>query len=551
MAAALRPPRRSPGGAAGSRPPAPGQGPRLRGLEVQRVRAGRGRGDGTLSQRRHRRGASSPARRGGDRLRRHPLSGPQAAAPAGRRTALFGRQHVARGHALAAVPLRCEHGPRGLAEVREDGHLPHPGAHRCGRAAARQLGGRDRDAAPREARLDPARPAGGLPRGLRGLAFRLARRAGVHPRRRHGAGVPHGRPGPAPLVDAGARDAARGRRAPDGAARIERRRAGHPRRPHARRRALHAPRPRRGVAGVRSRAARGHRQRGPDEPQEPTRRDPPRGLRPERRQAVRADRGRDRPRRAEGDLGRIQARRRVRPRDARGRTGRGTMMATVNVQELIDSRKLSGFQVMVVSLCALIVLIDGFDTQAIGYVAPAIVRSWHVDRASLTPVFSAGLFGLMLGALAFGPIADRFGRKPVLLFCTLFFGVMSLLTLTADSVKSLMVLRFITGLGLGGAMPNAIALTTEYAPRRIRATTVMIMFCGFSLGAALGGVAAASLITHFGWKAVFLLGGVVPCLAFGFVAALLPESIRYLVVQGGRGEKVAAILSRIDPAAAV
>ena len=226
-------------------------------------------------------------------------------------------------------------------------------------------------------------------------------------------------------------------------------------------------------------------------------------------------------------------------------------MATVNVQELIDSRKLSGFQVMVVSLCALIVLIDGFDTQAIGYVAPAIVRSWHVDRASLTPVFSAGLFGLMLGALAFGPIADRFGRKPVLLFCTLFFGVMSLLTLTADSVESLMVLRFITGLGLGGAMPNAIALTTEYAPRRIRATTVMIMFCGFSLGAALGGVAAASLITHFGWKAVFLLGGVVPCLAFGFVAALLPESIRYLVVQGGRGEKVAAILSRIDPAAAV
>src|SRR6266446_3705247 len=226
-------------------------------------------------------------------------------------------------------------------------------------------------------------------------------------------------------------------------------------------------------------------------------------------------------------------------------------MATVNVQEFIDGRKLSGFQVRVFALCALIVLIDGFDTQAIGYVAPAIVRSWHVDRASLTPVFSAGLFGLMLGALAFGPIADRFGRKPVLLFCTLFFGVMSLLTLTADSVKSLMVLRFITGLGLGGAMPNAIALTTEYAPRRIRATTVMIMFCGFSLGAALGGVAAASLITHFGWKAVFVLGGIAPCLLLPFLLALLPESIRYLVVQGEKGEKVASILQRIDPAAMV
>jgi MFS transporter, AAHS family, 4-hydroxybenzoate transporter len=227
------------------------------------------------------------------------------------------------------------------------------------------------------------------------------------------------------------------------------------------------------------------------------------------------------------------------------------MMATVDVQELIDSRRLSMFQLLVVSLCALIVFMDGFDTQAIGYVAPAVVRAWHVDRAALTPVFSAGLFGLMLGALAFGPVADRFGRKPVLVFCSLFFGVMSLFTATADSVRSLTILRFITGLGLGGAMPNAIALTTEYAPKRIRATTVMIMFCGFSIGAALGGVAAASLITHFGWKSVFVLGGIVPCLSFPFLAILLPESIRYLVVQGGRGDQVAAILGRIDPAANV
>src|SRR5712692_8645425 len=114
------------------------------------------------------------------------------------------------------------------------------------------------------------------------------------------------------------------------------------------------------------------------------------------------------------------------------------MMATVDVQALIDSRRLGGFQVLVTALCALVVLVDGFDTQAIGYVAPAIVRSWHVPRPSLGPVFSASLIGLMIGALGFGPLADRFGRKPVLIFCTLFFGVFSLLTATADSLRALM-----------------------------------------------------------------------------------------------------------------
>jgi AAHS family 4-hydroxybenzoate transporter-like MFS transporter len=223
--------------------------------------------------------------------------------------------------------------------------------------------------------------------------------------------------------------------------------------------------------------------------------------------------------------------------------------ATVDVQAFIDERRFGRFQLRVVALCALCMLLDGFDAQAIGYVAPSIVKAWHVSRGSLSPVFAAGLFGLMLGALGLGPVADRVGRRPVLLGCVLFFGVASLLTAGAESVRSLIAFRFLTGLGLGGAMPNAIALTTEYGPRRVRHTTIMLMFCGFSLGAALGGVAAAGLIAHLGWRAVFVLGGVLPCAIFALLLPLLPESIRYLVVRGDRGARVAAILARIDPAA--
>jgi MFS family permease len=153
-------------------------------------------------------------------------------------------------------------------------------------------------------------------------------------------------------------------------------------------------------------------------------------------------------------------------------------------------------------------------------VAPAIIKAWHIERSALAPVFAAGLIGLMLGALTFGPVADRVGRKPVLVFCTLFFGLGSLLTATVESLNGLLLLRFITGLGLGGVLPNAIALTTEYAPARIRATTIMIMFCGFSLGAALGGLAAAGLIASFGWQAVFIVGGVGPCVLFVFLLTL-------------------------------
>ena len=197
--------------------------------------------------------------------------------------------------------------------------------------------------------------------------------------------------------------------------------------------------------------------------------------------------------------------------------------------------------------CAAVLFLDGFDTQAIGYVAPALAKEWGLTKGALGPVFSAGLFGLMIGALVFGPLADRIGRKKIIVFSTLAFGLGALATAFVQDVNTLLAIRFLTGLGLGGAMPNAIAMTSEFNPRRRRATMVMIMFCGFSIGAALGGFLAAALIPQFGWRSVFIVGGVAPLLLVPILALRLPESVRFLALTGQANDRVAQCSRLIGP----
>jgi AAHS family 4-hydroxybenzoate transporter-like MFS transporter len=202
-------------------------------------------------------------------------------------------------------------------------------------------------------------------------------------------------------------------------------------------------------------------------------------------------------------------------------------------------------------MCSALVFTDGFDAQSMGFVAPALSAQLHLSRAALGPLLSSGLFGMMIGALLFGPLADRFGRKPIMVISVFLFGILSLLTATATTFNQLLIYRLLTGLGLGGAMPNAIALTAEYTPKRFRATGIMTMFVGFTLGGASGGFVAAALIARFGWQSVFVVGGIFPCVAAAVALAIMPESIRFLVLKGGQERRVARYLSRIAPKAGI
>ena len=223
--------------------------------------------------------------------------------------------------------------------------------------------------------------------------------------------------------------------------------------------------------------------------------------------------------------------------------------SAVDVAAFIDAQPVGAFQIKLLLTCATVLFLDGFDTTAIGYVAPALAKELNLSRAALGPVFSAGLFGLMIGALLLGPLADRIGRRKIIIFSTLAFGIGTLVTALVNDVGTLFVVRLLTGLGLGGAMPNTIALTSEFSPHRRRATMVMVMFVGFSIGAAMGGLLAAALIPQFGWRSVFVVGGAAPLLLAPILGWRLPESVRFLALTGRADARVAQLLTSVNRSA--
>lgn len=219
----------------------------------------------------------------------------------------------------------------------------------------------------------------------------------------------------------------------------------------------------------------------------------------------------------------------------------------INVAALIDSHPMSPLQIRIVVLCGLTALLDGFDLLAIGVAAPAMTESLRVTPAMLGTLFSAALLGLMLGAFGLGPVADRVGRRPLLIGATTMFGAFTLSTAYATTPQQVIVFRFLAGIGLGGAMPAFISLAAEYTPRLRRRQVVALLWAGFPLGGVIVGMLAAWLIPTDGWRVLFLIGGAVPLGLAIVLLCLLPESIAFLASRGAAGARMHALLNRMVP----
>jgi AAHS family 4-hydroxybenzoate transporter-like MFS transporter len=217
----------------------------------------------------------------------------------------------------------------------------------------------------------------------------------------------------------------------------------------------------------------------------------------------------------------------------------------IDVGELIDGGRWSGYQRWLVFLTALTIVFDGIDNQLMGVTIPTIMREWSVARGAFAPVVSLGYLGMVTGGALAGLLGDRIGRRVTLIASMIVFGGMTLAVAGAGSVAALAVLRFLAGLGLGGAVPNAAALAAEYVPKAQRPMAVTITIVCVPLGATLAGLAAIPALPDFGWRAMFFAGGLIPLVAAAALVRLLPESPRFLARDPRRRGQLAASLRRM------
>lgn len=220
-------------------------------------------------------------------------------------------------------------------------------------------------------------------------------------------------------------------------------------------------------------------------------------------------------------------------------------MKTVDANKLIDEAKFNPFHWMVLFWCALIIIFDGYDLVIYGVVLPVLMKEWNLTPIQAGALGSYALFGMMAGAMVFGPLSDKIGRKKTITMCVILFSGFTVLNGFARNPTEFGICRFIAGLGIGGVMPNVVALMSEYAPKKIRSTLVAIMFSGYSVGGMLSAGLGMVLLPSYGWQSVFFVAGI-PLLLLPIIMRQLPESVGFMVREGRHAEAT-AVLARVQP----
>jgi AAHS family 4-hydroxybenzoate transporter-like MFS transporter len=219
----------------------------------------------------------------------------------------------------------------------------------------------------------------------------------------------------------------------------------------------------------------------------------------------------------------------------------------VQVSRLLDERGLSSFQITLLIWSFLLVLIDGYDIGAIAFAAPSLVRAWSLKPSDLGPVFSASLVGILFGSALFGWVGDRYGRKAALVSSNLLFGVFTFAAAYSTNLNEMFWLRLLAGLGIGGVIPNVVAINAESAPRHLRATLALIAVGVVPIGGAIPGFVTATLVPQHGWQILFEIGGIVP-IVVGLAAMFgMPESIKYMALHEGHRGKMEKLVAAIRP----
>lgn len=220
-------------------------------------------------------------------------------------------------------------------------------------------------------------------------------------------------------------------------------------------------------------------------------------------------------------------------------------MQTIDVSRLVDEAKVGPFHTMIIAICAILLIVDGYDVFIYGVVLPELMKQWQLTAPQAGSLASWALFGMMGGALLFGPLGDRIGRKRTIALCFVLFSVSTFCNGFAATPTEFGIFRFLAGLGCGGLMPNAVALTNEYAPKRLRSTLVAVMFSGYAVGGMVAAGIGIFMLPRFGWQAMFFAAAA-PLVLLPLLLRALPESVGFLI-RSGREEQARAVLTRLVP----